>query len=174
MSTGLVLNARPDPQSQLCSLQQELFERNKQLSAAETRIADLEAELVRERAKSKQVERGAQKLRSVLLPWRDAIAMLFGEFDAMGVEAEAASVQSAYASGQASPKSAVWEDWKRKLSPREGKAIDALLLHGEMTIPQLRIHIGCASSTSREVAQLLVTKGLAVRTQRGKVALKEL
>lgn len=157
MSSLAIVNALPDPRQQIESLQRELYARNRQL-------ADAEEELRRERAKNAAVEQGVSELRQVLTPLYSALQHVFGVTEGIGgSEAPAASPRA----------SAVWESWKAKLSSAEGRAIDALLLHGEMTVPQLRIHIGCATRTSQNVASSLSSKGLAIR-QGGKIKLKEL
>lgn len=146
----------PNPQQQIESLQRELYQRNRQL-------ADAEEALRQEKAKNAAVERGVSQLREILSPMFNGLKMVFGEIDVMGVGGSVSTPKT----------SAIWESWKQKLPTLEGRAIDALLLHGEMTVPQLRIHIGCATRTSRNVASSLSGKGLALRSG-GKIRLKEL
>jgi hypothetical protein len=151
-----LLSSIPNPQQQVESLQRELYQRNRQLNEAEEALRQ-------EKAKTLAMERGVQQLRDILGPLFGGLKLIFGEIDAMGVGETIASPKT----------SAVWESWKQKLSPAEGRAIDALLLHGEMTVPQLRIHIGCATRTAQNIASSLSGKGLAVRMG-GKIRLKEL
>lgn len=153
---GMTLYNTPNPQQQIESIQRELFNRNRQLAEAEEALRQ-------ERQKNAVIEQGVIELRQVLTPLYSALQHIFGEVTAMGIGEMASSPKA----------SAVWESWKQKLSSAEGKAIDALLLHGEMTVPQLRIHIGCATRTAQNVASALSGKGLAVR-QGGKIRLKEL
>lgn len=170
---SMVLNVVPSPHQQLESLQRELFARNRQLNEAETRIADLEAELVRERAKAKQVERGAQRLRDVLSPLHDAIGMVFGEIEAMGIESPTQA--PATASGGVDPrKAAVWEDWKSRLGGFAAKAIDALLLHGELSTDQMMIHLRTSRRQTVHDTVSKMNKAGIIAKRDGKVSLKAL
>lgn len=154
-----LLNPLPDPQAQMRSLQQELYNRNRQLNEAEEALRQ-------ERAKTAAIESGVKQLRSVLSPLYQALQHVFGEIDVMGVgEGAAASADPR--------KQAIWESWKAKLPSGEGKAIDALLLHGTMTTAQLRIHVGCASRTAQNIVQALKSKGLIVKDG-AQISLKEL
>lgn len=163
---SMVLSGVPDPQSQLRSLQQELFNRNRQLQESEARVAELEGELAREKAKARQVERGAQQLRSVLTPLYRALGSVFGELDAMGVEDKTSDAP-------AQVKSAVWESWKQKLGGKVAQAIDVLALHGEMNARQLRLHLQCGNDYVYQVVSKLNTNGL-INKNGGKISLKQL
>lgn len=164
---SMVLSGVPDPQSQLRSLQQELFNRNRQLQESEARVAELEGELAREKAKARQVERGAQQLRSVLTPLYRALGSVFGELDAMGVEENPADAPAQTA------KSAVWDSWKQKLGGKVAQAIDVLALHGEMNAKQLRLHLQCGNDYVYQVVSKLNTNGL-INKNGGKISLKQL
>lgn len=159
MSTSLVpFAAHPSQEQQIRSLQQELYARNRQLNEAKDALRT-------ERQKTAAIERGVQELRSVLNPLYSALQHVFGEIDAMGVEGS---------SSQTDPrKQAIWESWKAKLPSGEGRAIDALLLHGTMTTAQLRIHVGCASRTAQNIVAALKGKGLIVKNG-AQISLKEL
>lgn len=154
------------------SIQRELFDRNRQLYAAEAKIAELEADLILERQKSKSVERGAVKLRQVLTPLHQAIGMVFGEIDAMGVSG-AAGESPAPVSADPS-KSAAWDSWKQKMGGAARTIIDLLMLHGQLTQEQMRIHIGTKRmQTVYDATSKLNKAGLVVKTG-DKFSLKEL
>jgi transcription initiation factor IIE alpha subunit len=67
----------------------------------------------------------------------------------------------------------VWDSWKGKMSGSAAKAIDALLLHGEMTAEQLRIHLGCATRTCYNIIGEL-NKAKLINKNGGRISLKEL
>lgn len=157
---SMTLHSVPSPQSQLESLQRELYARNRQLSEAEEALRQ-------ERQKTAAMERGVAELRSILSPLHNALLMIFGQADAMGVNGVGAGPE-------ADPrKKQIWDSWKAKLPTGEGRAIDALLLHGQMTTAQLRIHVGCASRTAQNIVAALKGKGLIVK-EGGMIRLKEL
>lgn len=149
----------------------EIRRLERELREAEGRIADLEADLVRERAKVKAVERGAAKLRQFLTPLHQGLGMVFGEFEAMGVEDAPVAPQPAAV--QSSAKDAAWEDWKKKLGGKAAEAIDILKLHGALNTKQLRLHLHCESSYAYQVVSKLHTHGL-INKNGGKISLKEL
>jgi hypothetical protein len=149
----------PNPQQQIESLQRELYQRNRE-------IADLREELRQERGKANQVEIGAASLRVILRPLHNALLQVFGEMDDMGVGA--ASVN-----GIDPRKTAVWEDWKKKLGGKAADAIDALHTHGEMTHTQLKIHMKCGQQTVYDTVHRLNKAGI-INKNGGKVSLKEL
>jgi hypothetical protein len=168
MSTGLTLRAIPSPsqaQNDIDYLRRQLASANQQLSEAEGRNAELEADLARERAKRVAVERGVQELRSVLTPLYQALGHVFGEMEVMGVEGSA--------SPNNDPKAAVWESWKQKLGGKAAEAIDALRLHGEMTHTQLKIHIRCGQQTVYDTVHRLNKAGI-INKNGGRVSLKAL
>lgn len=167
---SMVLSALPDQQAQLRSLQQELYTRNRQLSDAETRIADLEAELTRERAKSRQVERGAQQLRAVLSPLHQALGAVFGELDAAGIDEAVAATSSA----QIPSSNPVWESWKSRLGGAAARIIDILLLHGELNQEQIRIHVGTNRKQTIYDAISKLNKSGIINKRDGRISLKEL
>jgi hypothetical protein len=154
---SLTLNAVPNHQQQIESLQRELYARNRQL-------ADAQEALRQEQNKSAAVARGVGELRQVLTPLYRALGQVFGEIDSMGTSEP---------SGADPRKSAIWESWKKKLPSGEGRAIDALLLHGSMTTGQLRIHVGCASRTAQNIVTALRSKGLITKDG-AQIRLKEL
>jgi hypothetical protein len=150
MSTSLIqFDGHPSMYLLIESLKRELYNANRQLNEA--------TEALRmERQKTAAIERGVAELRSILSPLYGALQMVFGQVEAMGVTAAVSS--------ESDPrKKAIWDSWKAKLPAGEGRAIDALLLHGAMTTSQLRIHVGCASRTAQNIVQALKSKGLIVK-----------
>lgn len=106
------------------------------------RLEDENARLRRELAeKDQQVEHdrkvvalGVTNLRRALSPLYTALQQVFGEFDGLGVDA----VDAPTASGGVDAKvSAVWQAWKQRLPQSCGRVIDALLIHGGLTGPQI-------------------------------------
>lgn len=153
-------------------LRKQLEEVKQALQAADERGDRLELELRAERRKNTSMQTGVVKLRTILSPLYQALGMVFGEVEMMGVSGSAES--SAQSESTSDPRTkAVWDSWKAKLPSGEGKAIDALLLHGTMTTAQLRIHIGCASRTAQNIVVSLKSKGLIVRDG-PQISLKEL
>lgn len=123
-------------------------------------------ELAQERSKGGQVERGAQALRTVLTPLYGALQHIFGETEAMGIPELAQTAPGP-------KKSAAWDSWKQKLSGSAAKAIDTLMIHGELTADQLRIHLGCATRTCYNIIGELNHAKL-INKNGGKVSLREL
>ena len=113
------------------------------------------------------MERGVAELRSVLAPLYQGLAHIFGEIEKMGVD----GVSSA--SGMDPRKAAVWEDWKRKMPGIPARFIDALMLHGELTQTQLRLHAKCAQGSVAGVVSQLWKAGL-INKNGGRISLKEL
>lgn len=162
MSNGLALmSALPTQQSQIESLQRELYQRNRQLAEAEEALRQ-------ERQKNAALEAGVTNLRQVLTPLYQGLRMIFGELDAMGVQGETASI-----TGLDPRKAAVWEDWKRKMPGIPARFIDALMLHGELTQTQLRLHAKCAHGSVAGVVSQLWKAGL-INKNGGRISLKEL
>jgi len=157
MSSGLILHAMPTPQSQVESLQRELYKRNQQLNEAEEALRQ-------ERLKTAAIERGVTELRMVLTPLYQALSHVFGEIDGMGMGDGATSTVK---------HSAVWESWKQKLGGQTAEAIDVLALHGEMNAEQLRIHLRCARTHVYNVISKLNKAGIITKNG-GKIFLKEL
>jgi len=157
---SLSLAKLPDPFETIEQLRQENAELQRQL-------AESENALQAERRQRLGLEKGAVELRSVLAPLYRALRHIHGELDAMGVGEEAGT---GAASGAKSP---VWEQWKQKLG-RDGmaaKAIDILLLHGELNRTQLRIQLACATRTVADVVYKLNQAGL-IDKNGNKIALK--
>jgi len=151
-----ILSAPHDPRQQIESLQRELNARNRELS-------ELQEQLRQEQQKTASVERGVSQLREILGPLYGGLRMVFGEIDSMGV-AE---------SGPTTKNSAAWEQWKTRLGGATARAIDALMVHGEMNQTQLRIILGCATRTVTNVVAAL-NQAKLIDKRDGKIRLKEL
>lgn len=156
MSTLLLNGNTDDRDSQIAALEAENYElRNHNLN--------LEAEL---RQLKRENQRAISALRQQLNPLYRALQAVFGEMDAIGDTEQEAPV--------APQKKAVWEAWKAKLPGYPAKFIDALLLHGEMSGPQLRVVMQCATNTVYNVASQLNKLGLLGNAPKGRYKLKEL
>lgn len=118
-------------------------------------------ELAAERSKESGVEEGVAQLRAALSPLKEGLDRIFGMLPVSnGAVARHGN-------------SAVWDSWKSKLTGPAGKAIDTLALHGEMTVDQLRIHLGCANRTCYNIVAEL-NRAKLINKSGGKVSLKEL
>lgn len=126
-------------------------------------------ELTSERSKGGQIERGAQALRTALTPLYGALQHIFGETDAMGISGSPAQNSPS----MDSRKAAVWESWKQRLPGIPSRFIDALMLHGELTQDQLRIHAQCARGSVADAVSKLWKAGI-INKNGGRVSLKEL
>jgi hypothetical protein len=93
--------------------------------------------------------------------------MVFGQIESMGVSASPSETAASPA------KSAVWESWKQQLGGKAGDAIDVLMLHGELSAAQLRLHLKCGNEYVYKVITKLANANLINRRD-GKVSLKEL
>ena len=154
----------PDPERRRRELEAEVDDLHNQLD-------DKDAELRRERQKMAAVERGVAELRTVLNPLYQALQHIYGEIDAMGV---GESVSTAAAPTVRA--SAAWESWKQKLGPNSAaaKIIDILMLHGELTHTQLRIHIGTSRMQTVYDAVSKLNKAALLNKNGDKFSLKEL
>ena len=110
-----------------------------------------------------------QELRAVLTPLYQALGHIFGEIDAMGTSDSSPSSPT----GMDPRKAAVWDDWKRKMPGIPARFIDALMLHGELTQTQLRLHAKCAQGSVAGVVSQLWKAGL-INKNGGRISLKEL
>lgn len=147
--------------------QRRINELTQALEAADERGDRLEAELRTERRKNATMEKGVTELRTILSPLYQALGMVFGQIEAMGV------IGSSPAASSAPRNSAVWESWKQQLGGKTGAAIDVLLLHGEMSPAQLRIHLKCGNEYVYKVITKLANANLINRRE-GRISLKEL
>lgn len=165
----MVLRPLADPREEvLQQLSREKIKLEGELSAERQRRRNAESDMEDAQREKAAVMEGVQRLRASLTPLYDSLKLLFGDMEAMGVE------ESPAAAGVSSIKnSAVWESWKQKLGGLTAKAIDALLVHGEMSANQLRIHLQCRQNTAYDVISKLNKAGV-VNKNGGKVSLKSL
>jgi hypothetical protein len=161
-----ILSPLPDWRQKAEALQRELYERNRQFS-------EVEEALRQERQKTASVERGVDELRTVLNPLYQALQHIYGEIGAMGVNGAASTVASSAPNGRAS---AAWESWKQKLGANSAaaKIIDILMIHGELTHTQLRIHIGTSRMQTVYDAVSKLNKAALLNKNGDKFSLKEL
>ena len=160
-----VFNPLPDPMKAMNDLRRE----NERL---QERNDKLETELRQERRKNATVEKGVAEIRHALTPVYQGLAHLFGEIDAMGIDA--ASDMSQPASDPR--KAAVWDSWVEKLGGRDsfaGKMILALLQHGALTSKQIAIHIGTKRMQTVYETTLKVNKAGILDKNGDKFSLKE-
>ena len=125
-------------------------ERDTIIAGLREQLRQAREELATERTKGSGVEEGVAQLRQALAPLKEGLDRIFG-------------ILPEVHHSPASKTSAVWEDWKRKLPSGEGRAIDALLLHGKLKTDQIRIHVGCATRTATNIVSSLKSKGLVVK-----------
>lgn len=118
-----------------------------------------------DRAKA-DAERALAALRKQLSPLYRALQGVFGELDAAGVAETTGSPMP-------SRTSAVWENWKTKLGPMPARFIDALMLHGDMNVAQLRIACACGQQTVYDNIAKLNKAGL-INKAGGRYSLKQL
>lgn len=142
---------------------QELDRVRAQLQEAREQLAEANELLRQERAKNAAITSGAHELRQILAPLHHALGLVFGEMEAMDVGGSPAATKN----------SAAWEQWKERLGGATARAIDALMVHGEMTQTQLRIILGCATRTVTNVVAAL-NQAKLIDKRDGKIRLKEL
>lgn len=154
--------------SPLPDQQRRINELTLALEAAEARGDRLENELRAERRKNSATEKGVAELRTILSPLYQALGMVFGQIESMGVTSDPGSPDR-------SKNSSVWEAWKGRLSPLAGRFIDALLTQ-PMTQTQLRIAAGCAKGSVPSTVSELHKAGLINKQggKGGKISLKEM
>lgn len=127
-------------------------------------VRQLKEELQIERTKNSGYDQGIRNIRTALGPFYADLKRLFGEMDAIGVGESQTS----------SPKaSAAWDSWKKRLGGKPAEAIDVLLIHGEMTAVQLRLHLHCATDYVYQVISKLNKVDL-IEKRDGRIRLKEL
>lgn len=132
-------------------------------------VADLKEQLHTAQGEVLQLKRTNAKaigaLRQQLSPLYRALQAVFGEIEASGVADEPVAGNSRVR--------ALWESWKQKLPGHQSSFIDALLTHGEMSAPQLRVAMKCAHQTVYDTAAKLNKLGLLSKNG-GKYSLKQL
>ena len=162
MSSLQILSPLPDQTKRLRELETETRQLREQLE-------DKEDELRRERRKTATMEQGIARLREALTPVYSGLQMIFGEIEATGVTSSSASA----ASSPDSRITAVWESWKSRLGEGPAKIIDALLLHREMSTPQLAIATGYHRTSIPAIIYKLNKAGL-LNKNGGRFSLKEI
>ena len=151
---------------------QRINEITRALEAADQRGDRLEVELKAERRKNANVEKGVAELRKILSPLYQALGMVFGQVEAMGVSESVAP--SSYGDPR---KAAVWDSWVEKLGGKDsfaGKMIVALLQHGALTSKQIAIHIGTKRIQTVYETTLKVNKAGILDKNGDRFSLKEL
>lgn len=136
MSSPLMLRgapqAAPDDRDRIiASLKEDNRDLQEQVAAArrDTEIARSEA------------GRAIAEVRKILSPLYNSLRVLFGEMDTVG------DTQTSPSTQPTEHKAAVWESWKQRLGGQKAKCIDAFLTHGALTATQLRVIVGCATSS---------------------------
>ena len=143
----------------IAGLREQLRDSREEVRAAREELAGC-------RSEATAANKGVYNLRRQLQPLYSALQQVFGEIDGMDL-AEAPEAVST------TKKSAAWESWKSRLGGATAKAIDILMLHGELNHGQLRIHLGCATRTVTNVVTAL-NKYQLINKNGGKISLKEL
>lgn len=145
-------------------LEGDVDTRDALISGLKEQVRNLQEDLRNERAKNVGVSEGVRDLKRSLLPLYGALQKIFGDMEPMGTnDVPAATTKNA----------AAWEQWKQRLGGATARAIDVLMVHGEMTQGQLRIILGCATRTVQNVVVALNSAKL-IDKRDGKIRLKEL
>ena len=125
----------------------------------------LSDEVLEVRRELREAHAAVAALRTQLHPLYRALQAVFGEME---------HVAAGEIPAPNNPRvSAVWESWKQKLGGMSAKFIDALLLHGEMSVAQLRVAMQCRQQTVYDVSSKLGKLGL-LNKNGGKYSLKQL
>lgn len=140
--------------------------RDQQIRELKTRVIELEDELATERRRQARVLSAANEVKATLAPLYGGLKKLFGDFEDMGASGDVAPQSSA------PQKSVLWESWKDKLGGLPAKAIDVLLLHGEMSAAQLRIHLHCRLNSVYDAMSKMKKAGI-ISKNNGKYSLKQ-
>lgn len=156
----------------------ELRAENRRLRTDLAAAQNAEAQALRA---GRQAQESIRMLRQQLGPLYKALQAVFGEIEAAGVPegpqtlTEAAAQGRPYPVGQDIRVVAVWESWKQKLGPTSSAArvIDALLVHGEMNVAQLKVAAKMATQTVYDAASKLNRLGL-INKNGGRYSLKKL
>lgn len=148
-----------------------------------TRIAALELELrqLRRELSDALVEAGRARedaaralsmLRKQLAPLYRALQAVFGELDAAGVQDETPTTTTS-TRGRDARQMALWNDWKAKLPSSCGKVIDALLLHSDLNVQQLKVSARLGANSVYQATSRLGQAGLVTKNA-GRFSLKQL
>jgi hypothetical protein len=142
-------------------------DRDETIIRLKSQLRESESARLVEQGRANSVEDGVRELRSALNPLYQALRQVFGEIESMGVS-------DGTSTSAASPRnSAAWEQWKQRLGGATARAIDALMVHGEMNQTQLRIILGCATRTVTNVVAAL-NQAKLIDKNGGKISLKQL
>lgn len=147
-------------------LREAVTELQRENDTLRAKISELNIKLTREEEASDSASEAVNKLRSALTPLYSALQQLFGDIEAAGFTAVPTS-------GIDPRKAVIWEDWKRKMPGIPSRFIDALMMHGELTQGQLRLHAKCAQGSVTGAVSQLWKAGL-INKNGGKISLKEL
>ena len=145
-------------------------DRDLMISGLKEQLRQAQEALAIERSRNAQTDKGMKQLRSILAPLHGALGAVFGELDAMGIGSDAS--QGNFTPAPDARKAAIWESWKKKFPGTPARFIEALLLHGELTQTQLRIHAQCAQGSVAGVVSTLWKAGL-ISKNGGKISLKD-
>jgi hypothetical protein len=126
-----------------------LHEWRREKQRFEEEILSLRRELDDARSHNEQLERSLRALRSQLSPLHRALRAVFGEIElAIGEDDNAQSVPSAPRTpSDADPR---WQSYKNSFPGVPSLCIDALLVHKDLSIPQMAALIKRAYSTTKD------------------------
>lgn len=156
-------------------------ERDQEIDALKAENRKLRRELsdaeVRADRAREDANRALSMLRRQLAPLYRALQAVFGELDAAGVTDAApptAATMTATAPVNDRQRN-VYEPWLERFGrdSAQGRVVQALLAHGDLSVEQLRIAAQMAYSTAYEAAKRLKKLGL-VENNGGKFSLKQL
>ena len=149
------------PDSQVDNRDQTILSLREQLRRANE-------DLLTERRKNAGVEAGVGELRQTLSPIYHAFQQVFGMIEDIGIGEVAATGTT--------KSNAAWDSWKQKLGSNSAaaKIIEILMVHGELTHTQLRIHIGTSRMQTVYDAVSKLNKAALLNKNGDKFSLKEL
>lgn len=153
----------PPPRDRVADLQREN-------DGLKIEIRELRIKLQRIEERESGLEEGAKRLRGALTPLYVALQQVFGDLDAMGIDAPDQSQQETSIPPRVS---AMWVEWKTKLGEGPAKVIDALLTHRELNTQQLAMATRYHRTTIPKIIYTLNKAGL-INKNGGKFSLKEL
>jgi hypothetical protein len=155
-----LLNPIPNPMEEIGRLRTENSTLRQELREAQEEAAGC-------RREATQAIRGVQELRSILSPLYQGLQRVFGEIDAMGVSGEPHPATTVKNSG-------AWESWKQRMPGIPAQIIDLLMIHGELTSEQMRIHVGTKRKQSIYDATFKLNKAGLLNKNGDRFSLKEL
>jgi hypothetical protein len=167
----MILRPLSDPKEDAArELGQRLIKAERMLADETTRRRAAESDLEDALREKRSLQEGVQRLRTSLTPLYDSLRLLFGDMELMGVE----DASGAPASPQKVASSPAWESWKARLGGVSAKMIDILMLHGELTQEQIRIHIGTNRMQTIYDATKKLNKAGIINKRDGRISLKPL